>query len=61
MLFYKFVRKIQLVLRILHEEKTTACPLSAEVIRVEKDGAALMFGGRGQHVYNMLADIVNTN
>ncbi len=53
--------KVDLVLRILREEKTTACPLPAEVVRVEKDGAALMFGGRDQHVYNMLADIVNTN
>ncbi len=53
--------KLDLVLRILREEKTTACPLPAEVARVEKDGAALMFGGRDQHVYNMLADIVNTN
>ncbi len=53
--------KLDLVLRILREEKTTACPLPAEVVRVEKDGAALMFGGRDQHVYNMLADIVNTN
>ncbi len=53
--------KLDLVLRVLREEKTTACPLPAEVVRVEKDGAALMFGGRDQHVYNMLADIVNTN
>ncbi len=53
--------KLDLVLRILREEKTTACPLPAEVVRVQKDGAALMFGGRDQHVYNMLADIVNTN
>ncbi len=53
--------KVDLVLRVLRGEKTTDCPLPAEVLRVEKDGAALMFGGRDQHVYNMLADIVNTN
>jgi hypothetical protein len=53
--------KLDLVLRILREEKTTACPLSAEVVRVEKDGAALMFGDRDQHVYNILLDIVNTD
>jgi len=50
--------KLDLVLRILREEKTTACPLPAEVVRVEKDGAALMFGGLDQHVYNILVDIV---
>ncbi len=33
--------KLDLVLRILREEKTTACPLPAEVVRVQKDGAAL--------------------
>ncbi len=50
--------KLDLVLRTLREEKTTACPLPTEVLRVERDGAALMFGGRDQHVYNILVDIV---
>ncbi len=50
--------KVNLVLRILRGEKTTACPLPAEVARVQKDGAALMFGGLDQHVYNILVDIV---
>ncbi len=49
--------KLDLVLRILREEKTTACPLPAEVVRVEKDGAALMFGGLDQHVENVLVNI----
>ena len=50
--------KLDLVLRILREEKTTACRLSAEVLRVERDGAVLMFGDLDQHVYDMLVDIV---
>jgi len=49
--------KVDLVLRILREEKTTACPLPAEVVRIEKDGAALMFGGLDQHVENILVNI----
>ena len=49
--------KLDLVLRVLREEKTTACPLPAEVVRVEKDGAALMFGGLDQHVENVLGNI----
>ncbi len=50
--------KDTVVLRILREEKTITCLLPAEVIRVEKDGAALMFGGLDQHVENMLVGIV---
>ena len=34
-----------------------SCPLPADVVRVEKDGAALMFRGLDQHVYNILVDI----
>jgi len=49
--------KVDLVLRTLREEKTTACRLSAEVLRVERDGAVLMFGDLDQHVYNILVDI----
>jgi hypothetical protein len=51
--------KLDLVLRILREEKTTACPVPAEVVRVAKDGAALVFGRIDQRVYNILCDIVN--
>ncbi len=50
--------KVDLVLRILRGEKTITCLLPAEVARVEKDGAALMFGGLDQHVENMLVGIV---
>ncbi len=49
--------KVDLVLRVLRGEKTTDCPLPAEVVRVEKDGAALMFGGLDQHVENVLVNI----
>ena len=51
--------KLDLVLRITREKKTTACPVPAEVVRVAKDGAALAFGRLDQRVYNVLLDIVN--
>ena len=51
--------KLDLVLRILREGKTTACPLPAEVVRLKKDGAALMFGSLDEHLYNILLKIVN--
>jgi hypothetical protein len=51
--------KLDLVLRILRKEKTEACPVPAEVIRVVKDGAALIFGRVDQRLYNTLADIVS--
>lgn len=51
--------KLDLVLRILHKEKTAACPVPAEVLRVAKDGAALIFGRVDPHVYNILVDIVS--
>ncbi|MFQ5994167.1 MAG: PilZ domain-containing protein [Acidiferrobacterales bacterium] len=51
--------KLDLVLRILREGKTTACRLPAKVVRVGKDGAALMFGNLDEHVYKILLDIVN--
>ncbi len=50
--------KVDLVLRVLRGEKTTDCPLPAEVFRVEKDGAALMFGDLDQHAENILVNIV---
>ncbi len=51
--------KLDLVLRIRREGKTIACPLPAEVIRVEEDGVALMFGSLDEHLYNILLKIVN--
>ncbi len=51
--------KLDLVLRILRKGKTTACPLPAKVVRVEKGGAALMFGGLDDDVYHILMDIVS--
>ena len=51
--------KLDLVLRILRKETTEACPVPAEVIRVVKDGAALIFGRVDQRLYNTLADIVS--
>ncbi len=51
--------KLDLVLRILREGKTVACPLPAKVVRAEKGGAALMFGSLDEHLYNVLLDIVN--
>ena len=51
--------KLDLVLRVLHEKKTEACPVPAEVIRVTKDGAALIFGRVDQRLYNILVDIVS--
>ncbi len=51
--------KVDLVLRILCKEKTQACPVPAEVARVTKDGAALIFGRVDQRVCNILTDIVS--
>ncbi len=50
--------KLDLVLRVLRGEKTTARLLPAEVVRVEKDGVALTFGGLDQHTENILSNIV---
>ncbi len=51
--------QLHLVLRICRDGKTTACPLPAEVIRVEEDGVALKFGHLDEHLYNILLKIVN--
>lgn len=51
--------KLDLVLRVLRKERTEACPVPAEVIRVVKNGAALIFGRVDQRLYNILADIVS--
>ncbi len=52
---------MEVVLKIRRGGKPTHCRLPAKVVRTERGGAAVVFGGRDQHVYNMLADIVNTN
>jgi hypothetical protein len=51
--------QLDLVLRVLRKEKTEACPVPAEVIRVTEDGAALIFGRVDQRLYNILVDIVS--
>lgn len=51
--------KLDLVLRILCKEKTMACPVPAEVVRVTEGGAALIFDRVDQRVYNILVDIVS--
>ena len=51
---------LELVLKIRSGGKPTHCRLPAEVIRVEEDGAALMFGRLDEHLYNVLLDIVNS-
>ncbi len=50
---------LELVLKIRSGGKPRHCRLPAEVIRVEDDGAALMFGNLDEHLYNVLLDIVN--
>jgi len=50
--------KLDLVLRIRREGKTVACPLPAKVVRVEEDGAALMFGDVNEELCNILLEIV---
>ncbi len=50
--------KLDLVLRIRREGKTVACPLPAKVVRVEEDGAALMFGDVDEELCNILLEIV---
>ncbi len=51
---------LEVVLKIRSGGKPTHCRLPAEVIRVEEDGAALMFGRLDEHLYNVLLDIVNS-
>ncbi len=50
---------LELVLKIRRGGKPRHCRLPAEVIRVEDDGAALMFGNLDEQLYNVLLDIVN--
>ncbi len=50
--------KLDLVLRILREEKATACPLPAKVVRAERGGAAVVFGELDEQAYNILLEIV---
>lgn len=50
--------KVDIVLRFRREGKLTHCRLSAKVVRVEADGAALMFGDLDEMAYTLLLEIV---
>jgi hypothetical protein len=49
---------LELVLKIRSGGKPTHCRLPAEVIRVEEDGVAVMFGDLDEDLYDILLDIV---
>jgi hypothetical protein len=49
---------VDVVLRFRREGKLTHCRLSAKVVRVEADGAALTFGDLGEKTYTLLLEIV---
>ncbi len=49
---------LELVLKIRREGKPRHCRLPAKVIRVEEDGAAVMFGDLDEELCNILLDIV---
>lgn len=49
---------VDVVLRFRHGGKLTHCRLSAKVVRVEADGAALMFGDLDERAYTLLLEIV---
>lgn len=49
---------IDLVLKIRSEEKRTHCRLPAKVIRVNKDGTAIVFNNLDDEAYHILFDIV---
>jgi hypothetical protein len=49
---------LELVLKIRRGGKPTHCRLLAEIIRVEEDGAAVMFGDLDEELCNILLDIV---
>ncbi len=50
--------KVDLVLRIRCDGETSACRVPAKVVRTERGGAALMFGGLDEQTYNLLFGIV---
>ncbi len=49
---------VEVVLRISRGGQFTHCRLPAEVVRVEGDGAALMFGKVDERAYTVLLEIV---
>jgi hypothetical protein len=49
---------VDVVLRFRREGKLTHCRLSAKVVRVEADGAALTFGDLDEKTYTLLLEIV---
>ncbi len=50
--------KVDLVLRIRCDGETSACRVPAKIVRTERGGAALMFGGLDEQTYNLLLGIV---
>ncbi len=49
---------VEVVLKIRHGGKPTHCRLPAKVVRVERGGAAVMFGDLDEQTYNILLEIV---
>ncbi len=49
---------VDVVLRVRRAGQFTHCRLSAEVVRVEGNGAALMFGSLDERTYSILLEIV---
>jgi hypothetical protein len=49
---------LEVVLKIRREGKPRHCRLPAKVIRVEENGAAVMFGDLDEELCNILLDIV---
>ncbi len=52
---------VELVLRIRREGKLTHCRLPAKVLRVDQDGAALMFSNLDEFLQQVVYDIVNVD
>ena len=52
---------MELVLRIRREGKLTHCRLPAKVLRVDQDGAALMFSNLDEFLQQVVYDIVNVD
>ncbi len=49
---------LEIVLKIRRAGKPRHCRLAAKVVRVEKDGVAVMFGDLDEELCNILLDIV---
>jgi hypothetical protein len=52
---------VELVLRIRRDGRLTHCRLPAKVVRVEQNGAALMFGDLDEFLQQIVSDIVNAD